>query len=143
MPKFILKSASESADAAKIREAIGAGPNEEVQVTTPQFTRPKGEAGPAAPPADREAFDALRTLPETALLELGFRKWGRREDGRNREVGPMLWLLPGEWYQAIPEGYPLTCISFREETFQLGVTDNDIRFGCLAYGIFRDGDTGP
>lgn len=46
-------------------------------------------------------------------------------------------LLPAEWYGAIPEGFELISISGRKELFKKGVTDNDQRFGCLAFGILR------
>ena len=48
-----------------------------------------------------------------------------------------IYLIPGEWYNSIPEGFQITTISGRIETFQKGITDNDTRFGCLAYGIRR------
>lgn len=48
-----------------------------------------------------------------------------------------IWLIPGEWYDYIPDGYLLTDICGRQEPFKRGKTDNDIRFGCLAYGILR------
>lgn len=105
----------------------------------PQFTRPDGEPGPAAPPADREAFDALSTLPDTALEELGLRPWGREfEHDDGTETGRTLWLFPGEWYSAIPAGLPVVDINFRVRAFAPGKTDNDIRFGCLAYGIAKE-----
>jgi hypothetical protein len=136
MPKGRLVAAAENPVAAKIRAAIGAGPSEPVEVMTPQFTRPAGEPGPASPPADLAAFVALATLPDTALKELGLRRWGRQhEHADGSETGPMLWLFPGEWYSAIPEGLPIVDINFNAERFRLGQTDDDIRFGCLSFGI--------
>jgi hypothetical protein len=141
MAKGKLRTARESEDAAKIREIIGVGPAEEVIITTPQFTRPKGDPAPAAPPADRAAFEALWDLPASALLELGLRRWGRQfeDDATGTESGPMLWLFPGEWYSKIPAGLPIVDINFRQETFVPSETDNDIRFGCLAFGILKEG----
>lgn len=139
MPRGILKPASAHPVAAKIREAIGAADDAPVLVSTPQFTRESDEPGPASPPADREAFEALRELPASALRELGLRQWGRRDEHEDgTETGPMLWLLPGEWYSAIPAGLRVTTITFRDEAFIPGQTDDDIRFGCLAYGIIKD-----
>jgi len=46
-----------------------------------------------------------------------------------------LWLFPAEWYDAIPNGFPLTCIDGTIEQFVRGKTDDDRRFGMLAYGL--------
>ena len=46
-----------------------------------------------------------------------------------------LWLFPDEWYSAIPAGLPIININAASELFVPGVTDDDIRFGCLAYGV--------
>lgn len=138
MSKGKLKTASESKLAGKVRKAIGAGPDEEVAVMTPQFTRPPGEPEPLQPPAGKAGFDGLKDLSDKALQKLGMRRWGREhEDGKGKEWGKLLWLFPAEWYDSIPEGYPIVDIMFREERFVRGKTDNDIRFGCLAYGILR------
>lgn len=86
---------------------------------------------PAAPPADIEAFEALRSLPASALVELGLRRFGPNEDGQ------MLWLFPGEWYRHIPRGFEVVTIF--GETKRFGpLSDDDIRFGCLAYGILEE-----
>lgn len=133
-----LKKASDHPLAAEIRKAIGAEPGEEVQISTPRFTRPEGDPPPSCPPADRPAFEALADLPESALKEMGLRAWGRQhEHADGAESGPMLWLFPGEWYWAIPAGTRIVSITFTQETFLPGVTDNDIRFGCLSFGILR------
>lgn len=54
-----------------------------------------------------------------------------------QDVDEDIYLIPGEWYNSIPDNYPLTSITGRIEPFKKGKTDNDIRFGCLAYGIRR------
>lgn len=59
---------------------------------------------------------------------MGLRPW-------DDEGGFVLLLLPGEWYSHIPEGYELVSIMNRKEKFKRGKTSDDIRFGCLAYGI--------
>lgn len=107
---------------------------------TPQFTRPAGSPAPAAPPADREAFDALKTLPNHALVEMGMRQWGREHDTGHEttDTGPMLWLYPGEWYSSIPDGYEIVDIFFKKKQFMFGGTDNDIRFGCLSFGFTKE-----
>jgi len=63
---------------------------------------------------------------------------GRGDDPVEKmEVDHDIILLPGEWYNSIPEGFKLYSITGREERFKKGVTDDDQRFGCLAYGILR------
>ena len=115
-----------------------------IQIVTPRFTRPKGEPGPASPPSTREDFEGLSELPDDALYEIGLRRWGTKIDADEPGPGPpvsktnpMLWLFPGEWYTSIPEGLPIVSITFQRESFKLGHTDNDIRFGCLSYGILK------
>jgi hypothetical protein len=44
-------------------------------------------------------------------------------------------LLPGEWYKQIPAGYEIADIFGEREEFAPGITDDDIRFGCLSFGI--------
>lgn len=90
-------------------------------ITGSQHERVDGTV-PAAPPKD---FDALRSMKQDQLQELGMRVWD--------ETGLM--LFPGEWYDFIPAGYDIVDISGNREKFEPGTTDNDIRFGCLAFGI--------
>lgn len=138
MEKKILKSAGESATAAQLREAIGAGPDEEVEIVTPQFERTPDDPAPIARP-DAATFARLHTMSAPELRELGLRQWNDHSDPDLADVerfgGGQLWLLPGEWYEAIPEGFELTSIMGERVPFRRGVTDNDIRFGCLAYGV--------
>jgi len=138
-----LKSARKNDLAANIRKAIGAGPDEVVEVSTPQFTRHAGEPGPAAPPADIAGFEALRDMDEPVLLKLGLRMWGRKHEANllGEDHGPMLYLFPGEWYPVIPKGFMVVSIMFEEKPFEPGVSDDDIRFGCLPYGILRNAET--
>lgn len=109
-------------------------------VSSPVFREP-GYPDPAGAPFDAEAWASLSAMAPAALRELGLRPWNdpadpEDDDGRNFGGG-VLWLIPGEWYRHIPEGMALTCINGERTTFCTGETDNDIRFGCLAYGIVR------
>lgn len=134
MPKAVMKKASESAAAGKIRAAIGASPDEEIHVTTPQFEREPGRPGPASPPTD---WESLKMLDAQALKELGLRPWGCPEDsdGVERTEQGCLWLFPGEWYSTIPAGLKVVTILFEDKMFISGETDDDIRFGCLSFGF--------
>lgn len=107
-----------------VREAIGAGPDEEISITTPQFTRLPAQPAPAGAPSTIEDWEALRGMTKIALQEMGFGNW----DGR-------LMLFPGEWYSHIPVCFEVEDIFGEVERFIPGRTDNDIRFGCLPYGV--------
>lgn len=48
-----------------------------------------------------------------------------------------IWLLPAEWYNSIPDEFELVSLSGEKHLFKKGKTDDDRRFGCLAYGILR------
>jgi hypothetical protein len=144
MPKGKLATADESQLAAEIREKIGAGPDEEVEVTTPQFERGPMDAKPPPAPRDLQWWNDLRRMSRAALRELGCGQWNdpndpdehdRAESARLFGEGYVLMLFPGEWYGSIPAGYLVTDIFGENEPFEPGVSDNDIRFGCLPYGI--------
>lgn len=46
-------------------------------------------------------------------------------------------LIPGKWYDIIPDGFMVTGLHGEKYAFEKGKTDDDIRFGCLPYGITR------
>lgn len=89
-------------------------------VSRPQFDRPDGKKASAPP----EPFSAVCSMAREKLHELGCQNW---DDS--------LVLFPAEWYDHIPNGFLVTDINGDVEPFQHGSTDNDRRFGCLAYGI--------
>lgn len=120
MGSYKLKKASQSKTAAKIRQKIGAGPNDVVEVTTPQFDRPRGSKPPPPPPKTRSEWNALLKMTRAQLREKGLRGW----DGR-------LMLFPCEWYEQIPNGLPIEDIFGNKEQFESHVTDNDRRMGYL------------
>ncbi len=68
------------------------------------------------------------------LLAAGFGRWNGPAD---REDGKTLWLIPASMYDEIPDGIELVTINDKTILFEHGKTDNDRRFGCLAYGILR------
>lgn len=124
----VILDANDPDFAEQLREAIGAKPGETIEIMTPQFTRTDG----LVPPIPQINFADLHKMSAATLKQIGLGAW----DEPN-EKGEVLWLLPGEWYDYIPEGFPLTCIDGTTSPFKRGETDNDIRFGCLAYGIIR------
>ena len=94
-----------------------------VEIITPQFERTNG-IQPVMPDGGEKWFDMLKTLPPETLYNIGLQKW---EEGH--------WLYPSEWYKFIPAGYIVTDINGKDEAFIPGITDDDIRFGCLSYGF--------
>lgn len=46
-------------------------------------------------------------------------------------------MFPGEWYSIIPDGFMVTGLYGEQYPFQKGKSDDDIRYGCLPYGIQR------
>lgn len=123
----LLQSGRESKLAARLRRAIGAGPDDPVNIVTPQFEREAGAPIPACAPCD---WESLRTMSYLALCEMGLRPWDELDAS-----GGVLLLFPGEWYHAIPAGFEIVDINLCRKRFVPGETDDDMRFGCLAYGI--------
>jgi hypothetical protein len=109
-----------------------------IHVTTPQFQRAPQDPKPAEPPKTADEWASLQLLTKNALKALGLRAWNNPrtdvEFGRSYG-GKTLMLLPGEWFDNIPEGFQLTSISGSVEHFKRGETSDDIRCGVLAYGI--------
>ena len=104
----------------KLIEAIGVKPGDKLVITTPQFDRVDN----IVPEQIEVDIDYLKTLTPEELKSMGCGKWDEN-----------LWLFPYEWYEKIPEGTELESICGDIFLFQPGVTDDDIRYGLLAYGF--------
>lgn len=59
--------------------------------------------------------------------ELRFQRWSEEQ--------PSLWLFPLYLVPIIPEGLEVTFISGNKAIYEKDKMDNDIRYGCVAYGI--------
>lgn len=114
--------------AEDLRETLGIKPGESIQVMTPQFDRTGGLQVPM-PLLD---FAKLPALSEETLKAIGCQKWDEPD-----AAGNVLWLFPAEWYEHIPEGTSIISISGERKVFKKGETDDDRRFGALAYGFKR------
>ena len=99
----------------------------DIEIITPQFDRTDGLL--VTIPDD---FKELHLLSVETLVQIGCQRWNKPDKN-----GYMLWLFPAEWYDHIPDGLQIMTISDNIETFQKGETDNDKRFGALAYGFKR------
>lgn len=110
---------------AKFATALGVKPGDTIEVVTPQFTR-TDDIVPSIP----DSWQRLRSLPRATLKAIGCCAWDEPD-----ERGMVLMLFPGEWYSYIPADFPIVDINGEHEHFRPGVTDDAVRFGCLAYGI--------
>ena len=59
--------------------------------------------------------------------ELRVKRWSDEQ--------PNLWLFPLYLVPIIPEGLEITSIGGNKYKYEKDKADNDIRFGCVAYGI--------
>lgn len=103
--------------------------NARLIIVTPIFDRRDG-IKPVIPTSD--LWEKLPYLSTDELIRIGLGNWGQFN----------LWLFPMEWYNYIPEGMEVTTINEDVVRFEKGQTDDDTRFGFLAYGIIRKGSTG-
>ncbi len=127
-PVLSMDSPTFSDDLAK---AMGVKPGDTIEIMTPQFERTDGEkVGVPAPVADPAFWKILPQWSDADLKAIGMQVWDINEKGT-------LYLIPYQWYDHIPEGTELTCIDGKPEVFAKGITDDDRRFGCLAYGVLK------
>lgn len=113
----------------KLKAAIGVKDGDKIEITTPQFDRDDGKKITYFPKTIEE-YEFLKEFSEANLRKLGLGVWDKNEEGIH-------WLYPCEWYNYIPDGMMVTDIMENEETFEKGVSDNDKRFGMLAYGFIQ------
>lgn len=124
-----LLSLDDPAFAEKFAAALGVKPGDTIEIATPQFERTDG----IVPSLPIDGWERLRKCSRAALKALGCRAWDEPD-----ERGKVLMLFPKEWYAHIPAGFEVVVINGDVEAFVPGETDDDYRFGCLAYGIEVD-----
>ena len=73
----------------------------------------------------KKHIDFTKLTAEEAR-ELRFGKWDEKSN---------LWLFPLYLVPIIPEGLEVMSISGNKYKYEKDKADNDIRFGCVAYGI--------
>lgn len=97
-------------------------------------------------PENKIQFEAiLSTASDENLIKMGFGLWSTHDDqvtdGKLNEIylepGEKHFLFPGEWYDAIPNGFEVIDIFGQREKFIHGTIDNDCRHGNLPYGFVR------
>ena len=125
----VMLDASDENFVQDLMKAIGVEPGEAVNIVTPTFNRTDGRVIQYVPKLPRE-YRALPLMDPENLKKIGCQIW-------DSENGKTHWLYPAEWYEHIPAGFEVVCISGRPEKFMPGETDDDRRFGALAYGFFQ------
>lgn len=108
--------------------AVGLQPGDTLEIMTPQFERIDGAQVPVL--IDFSDWENLHKKDEATLCALGFGVWNENEEGKH-------WLFPKEWYDIIPDGHPIVYITGEQSEFKRGETDDDYRFGCLAFGFIQ------
>jgi hypothetical protein len=111
----------------KFMAATGIKPGDTVTMVSSPHRRPKNWPAPSEAPTD---WESLRALNKAELKAMGCGVWDEPDENNT-----VLMLLPGEWYSAIPNGFEGEDINGNPDVFERGATDDDIRFGCLAFGI--------
>lgn len=86
---------------------------------------------PAAAPTTIEEYAELAQKSRDELISLGLCIWKESPEHIH-------WLLPGEWYSSLPDGLELQPISGNMKVVGVDYIDDDIRFGCLAYGFIQE-----
>ena len=104
-------------------------PGDTIEIMTPQFERTDGIQVPV-PMFSPNQWANLYRMDKTTLRELGIGVWDESDAGTH-------YLFPKEWYGIIPNGLMVKFIDGEEAPFERGVTDDDYRFGCLAFGFFK------
>ena len=101
-----------------------------IRIKVPKFRRTDG-IKPMVLKNKTQLRDIVKTYSHDQLIKAGCRVW----DDTKR--GTILYLFPGEWYNSIPQGFPLVTVNGDKIKFDHGKTDDDIRYGVLAYGFLR------
>jgi len=101
-----------------------------ITITPPQFERVDGLEVPHAL-FSKKGFEALKHKSEDELRALGCQIWDENGD-------TIHWLYPSEWFKLIPEELEIITISNKIEKFDIHNTDDDMRFGALAFGFIQE-----
>ena len=100
-----------------------------LNITTPKFARIDGRIISYAPQT-LEEYEALKLMTPENLEKVGCQVWEKTQE-------TIHWLYPVEWYGYIPEGLQVVNICGDTEKFRKGFSDDDKRFGALAYGFIQ------
>jgi hypothetical protein len=118
-------------------QVLGIKAGDNINLMTPQFDRTYDLEIKFTPKDKTEYLSLIDSAPKDILIKMGVGIWSNYPDEKYLKKGEIHYLLPGEWYEFIPEGIELVDISGEKFRFQNGISDDDIRFGCLPYGFIR------
>lgn len=121
----------------ELMKELGIEPGEKVNIMTPQFEREYELEIKFIPKGSDEINALISSAPKDVLIKMGVRPWQKWPNENYLKENEVHYLFPGEWYKHIPDGFEIVSISGNKEKFVQGETDDDIRFGCLAYGFIR------
>ena len=143
-PEGNLAHGDENEGAKAIRKALGVGDYEQVRVLTPQFERTDGKVITWFPEC-AEDRDTLKPAPAAILRDIGMQVWDSTdsdtlgaEEKRNiakHGFKGTLWLFPAEWFDHIPEGYPVISVFWEKRPHDRKPGCNDPRYGALFFGF--------
>ncbi len=108
-----------------LANAMGVAPGDKINICTPQFERCDGVVG--VDPST-VVWNNVRSYDHDTLVKMGFGVWEKDE-------AKVHYLIPHSWYDFVPDGWPLLCIDGEESLFKKGETDDDQRYGMIAYGF--------
>lgn len=131
--------------------AIGCKPGDTIEFVGSQHYRDYDLEIDFIPQDAKELKAVIATASKENLQKMGVCVWSTHssqvEDFKKSKSSfdkPYLkskeihYLFPGEWYEFIPENFPVVDIFGKKEKFVKGESSNDIRFGCLAFGFIRN-----
>lgn len=84
-----------------------------------------------------DVYDESVNLTREEMWSLGLQPWTRDSNVgvSDEDMKKELWLFPFSFYEHIPAGFPIVFIDFEKGEFMPNVTDDDTRFGYLAFGV--------
>lgn len=131
--------------ASFLKKELGLENNDTINIITPQFERDFEIEIDFIPKSGTELKTLIESAPKDILQKMGVCIWTTYDSevadyGKSSYLKPQQihYLFPKEWYDYIPDGFEIINVLGEKEIFKRSQTDNDIRFGCLAYGFVRN-----
>lgn len=115
--------------AEKLAGFMGFEKGDVINIITPTFERTDGKEIKYFPCTVQE-YEALPKMDEKTLIDIGCQMWDEKDN-------MIHWLYPAQWFEFIPEGFEVYTIGERYVKFNKNTSDNDTRFGALAYGFLK------
>ncbi len=117
---------------------LGIKPGDTVNIASSQHEREYELEIKFIPQTADELNIIIQHTKKSELAKMGVRPFADWTDEAYLKEGEVHFLFPGEWYKHLPEGFEVTGLSGEKYKFEQGVSDDDIRYGCLPYGFIRN-----